>query len=97
MQIDPAELRRRNLIPATSMPYRTSFQFEYDCGEFEANLDKALELSHYATFPQRQAQARQRGHLRGIGIATFLEISGAGWSPKDQVSARFGGALGYSG
>lgn len=77
MQIDPADLRRRNLIPAASMPYRTSFQFEYDCGNFEANLDKALELSQYATFPQRQALARQHGHLRGIGIAMPIEKAGA--------------------
>jgi carbon-monoxide dehydrogenase large subunit len=86
MQIDPADLRRRNLIPAASMPYRTSFQFEYDCGDFEANLDKALELSQYATFPQRQAQARERGHLRGIGIAMPIEKAGA--LGKDYATVR---------
>jgi carbon-monoxide dehydrogenase large subunit len=77
MGIDPAELRRRNLIPAAKMPYRTAFQFEYDCGDFEANLDKALALSQYASFAQRQADALRRGRLRGIGIAMPIEKAGA--------------------
>ncbi|MBC5768004.1 xanthine dehydrogenase family protein molybdopterin-binding subunit [Ramlibacter sp. GTP1] len=76
MGIDPAELRRRNLIPASAMPYRTSFRFEYDCGEFERNLDKAMELAKYAQFPQRRDEARQRGMLRGIGIAMPIEMAG---------------------
>ncbi len=75
--IDPAELRRRNLIPAAKMPYRTAFQFEYDCGEFEANLDKALELSQYAGFTQRRSESMRRGRLRGIGIAMPIEKAGA--------------------
>ncbi len=77
MGIDPAELRRRNLIPAQAMPYRTPFIFQYDCGDFEPNLDKALELAHYATFPQRREDAKRRGRLRGIGIAMPIEQAGA--------------------
>ena len=77
MGIDPAELRRRNLIPAQAMPYRTAFRFEYDCGDFEPNLDKALELASYASFPQRREEARRRGRLRGIGIAMPIELAGA--------------------
>ena len=77
MGIDPAELRRRNLIPAEAMPYRTSFLFEYDCGEFERNLDKALELAAYASFPARRQEALGRGgRLRGIGIAMPIEMAG---------------------
>jgi aerobic carbon-monoxide dehydrogenase large subunit len=74
--IDPAELRRRNIIPASAMPYRTSFRFEYDCGEFERNLDKALELSRYASFTERRAEAKRRGMLRGIGLAMPIEMAG---------------------
>ena len=74
--IDPAELRRRNLIPASAMPYRTSFLFEYDSGDFERNLDKALELAEYARFPQRREEALRRGQLRGIGIAMPIEMAG---------------------
>lgn len=74
--IDPAELRRRNLIPPSAMPYQTPFIFRYDCGEFERNLDRALELARYADFPQRREEARQRGMLRGIGMANPIEVAG---------------------
>jgi len=76
MGIDAVDLRRRNLIPASAMPYRTSFRFEYDCGDFERNLDKALELAAYSGFRQRRDEARQRGRLRGIGIAMPVEMAG---------------------
>lgn len=76
MGIDPAELRRRNLIPADAMPYQTSFQFRYDCGDFPKTLHRALELSEYASFSQRRTAALQRGKLRGIGIAMPIEMAG---------------------
>ena len=81
--IDPAALRRRNLIPASAMPYRTPFIFEYDCGDFERNLDQALELARYATFDARREAAKQRGLLRGIGIAMPIETAaglGTDWA-----------------
>ncbi|MEO8858120.1 MAG: xanthine dehydrogenase family protein molybdopterin-binding subunit, partial [Burkholderiaceae bacterium] len=74
--IDPAELRRRNLIPKEAMPYRTSFLLEYDSGDFESNLDRALALAEYASFAQRREAARQRGMLLGIGIAMPIEMAG---------------------
>src|SRR5207237_4475046 len=43
--IDPAELRRRNTIPPAAMPYKTGLTFTYDCGEFEKNMDMALEMA----------------------------------------------------
>ena len=76
MGVDAVDLRRRNLIPTTAMPYRTSFRFEYDCGNFERNLDKALELAAYSGFLERRDEARQRGRLRGIGIAMPIEMAG---------------------
>lgn len=91
--IDPAELRRRNLIPASAMPYRTSFLFAYDCGDFEANLNKALELSNYATFPQRREEAKKRGRLLGIGIAMPIERAGALGTDWTKVSARADGTV----
>lgn len=74
--IDPAELRRRNLIPPQAMPYKTSFRFTYDCGEFERNLDRALELSGYASFEARRRESAARGRLRGIGMAMPIEMAG---------------------
>ena len=76
MGIDPVELRRRNLIPADAMPYQTSFQFRYDCGDFHASLNRALDLADYAGFGQRRTEALQRGKLRGIGIAMPIEMAG---------------------
>lgn len=73
--IDPAELRRRNLIPPTAMPYQTPFLFRYDCGEFERNMERALELAGYSSFAERRNEARKRGRLRGIGIANPIEVA----------------------
>jgi carbon-monoxide dehydrogenase large subunit len=86
---DPIELRRRNFIPPESMPYRTANGTTYDCGEFERVMDKALLLADWKGFPSRRERSRREGKLRGIGAATFLEISAPGLAPKDQAHARF--------
>ncbi|MEO8135826.1 MAG: xanthine dehydrogenase family protein molybdopterin-binding subunit [Betaproteobacteria bacterium] len=93
MDIDPVELRRRNLIPARAMPYRTPFLFEYDCGNFEPNLDKALALSHYATFAQRREEAKRRGRWRGIGIAMPIEQAGGFGADRAAVRAHPDGSV----
>jgi carbon-monoxide dehydrogenase large subunit len=90
---DPAELRRRNLIPASAMPYRTSFRFEYDCGEFERNLDHALGLARYASFAERRAEARGRGMLRGIGMAMPIEMAGGILSDKARLTVHADGSV----
>src|ERR1700730_8338462 len=69
LDIDPVELRRRNTIPPEAMPFKSGLTFTYDCGEFEKNLDMALELADVEGFEQRRADARRRGKLRGIGLA----------------------------
>jgi carbon-monoxide dehydrogenase large subunit len=71
--MDRAELRRRNIIPPSAMPYRNPFGAVYDCGEFGRGMEQALEASGYASFEERRAEARQRGMLRGIGIANAIE------------------------
>ena len=79
--IDPAEIRRRNLIPADAMPYRLPTGGVYDCGEFEAVMDKCLAKADYASAPARKEEAKARGKLRGIGISTSVDPS-AGPSPE---------------
>ena len=91
--IDPVSLRRRNLIPATAMPYKTSFLFKYDCGDFERNLDKALEVAAYAGFPERREEARLRGRLRGIGIAMPIEMAASAGSDWAIVRAHSDGSV----
>ena len=70
---DPVELRRRNLIAADAMPFRTPLDFNYDCGEFEKNMDLALAMAEWSGFERRRAESRKRGKLRGIGISNSIE------------------------
>ncbi len=81
MGIDPAEIRRRNLIPADAMPYKLPLGGGYDCGEFEKVLDKALEKSDYANAATRRADAEARGMLYGVGVSSSVDPS-AGPSPE---------------
>ncbi len=74
---DPVELRRRNTIPPTAMPFRTGLTFTYDCGAFEANMDMAIELAGLAGFEDRWRAAAARGRLRGIGLSNTIERAAA--------------------
>lgn len=70
---DPVELRRKNLIPAHAMPYKTALAFTYDCGDFPRNLEDALKAADYAGFAARRDAAKRVGRVRGIGIANAIE------------------------
>jgi carbon-monoxide dehydrogenase large subunit len=74
--IEPAELRRRNTIPADKMPFTTVFQQTYDSGDFAKNLDDCLALADYARVADRREAARKRGKLLGAGVATVVAASG---------------------
>jgi aerobic carbon-monoxide dehydrogenase large subunit len=73
MGIERAELRRRNTVPSSAMPFKTGLTFTLDCGEFEKNLDMALHLANYRFYERRRAESRARGRLRGIGFANIIE------------------------
>jgi carbon-monoxide dehydrogenase large subunit len=75
--IDPVELRRRNTIPPSAMPYKTALTFTYDCGEFEKTMDMALDLADYGGFGKRRDDSQRRGKLRGIGISNTVEKAGS--------------------
>ena len=87
MDIDPAELRRRNTIGPNAFPYKTALSFTYDCGAFEKNLDMAMALADYESFEQRRKEARARGKLRGIGISNTIERAGS--EGNEGVEIRF--------
>ena len=87
MGIDAAEIRRRNMIPQISEPFSTGFLFTYDSGEFEKNMDGALDMIEYSDFAARRADAEARGKLRGIGIANCIEQSAGG--PPEWAQIRF--------
>jgi carbon-monoxide dehydrogenase large subunit len=98
LRIDPAELRRRNYISPAQMPFKTGLTFTYDCGEFEKNMDIALQLADHKGFEQRRKAARQRGKLLGIGISNTIERAAAPSAEGAEVRFdRGGSATLYSG
>jgi carbon-monoxide dehydrogenase large subunit len=81
LEIDPIALRRRNIIPPAKLPYKAPLGPYYDCGEFERNMDLALEASDYAGFAARQEASRRAGLLRGIAVVNAIEQA-AGPTPE---------------
>jgi carbon-monoxide dehydrogenase large subunit len=87
--IDPAELRRRNLIAPDAMPYKTAFGSTYDSGDFPKAFERALDMAGYSGAKERKKAAKKAGKLRGIGIGCYLEIAGA--LPEEAAVIRFPG------
>jgi len=90
LAMDPAELRRRNMIRPAQMPYKNPMDKTYDSGNFELVLDKAIELADWTGFEARRAESKNRGQLRGRGMAAFLEWTGADVF-EEQVTATVSG------
>ena len=88
---DPAELRRQNFIRTDEFPYETPVALTYDIGDYEASLNKALELSDYEGFVARKASAAAKGKLRGIGLSCYIEACGLAPS---QVAGALGAGVG---
>jgi carbon-monoxide dehydrogenase large subunit len=74
--MDPAELRRRNFIPANAFPYQTPVALQYDSGDYQTTLELAMKAAGYSEFEARRQEAARRGKLRGIGLATYIEACG---------------------
>ncbi|HZN23025.1 MAG TPA: xanthine dehydrogenase family protein molybdopterin-binding subunit, partial [Burkholderiales bacterium] len=85
LKTDPAELRRRNLIPPDAFPYKTPTGSTYDNADLPGLLAKGLDLADWQGYGKRRTESEKRGKLRGIGIATVIENTGAGMYPKDEV------------
>jgi carbon-monoxide dehydrogenase large subunit len=79
--LDRFELRRKNLIPASAMPYKNPLGPTYDSGEFEKSMDMALKLADVAGFAARREEAKQRGKLRGLALTNPIEQA-AGPQPE---------------
>ena len=88
--IDRIELRRRNLISAARMPYKTAVGTTYDSGDFAAVFDEALASADVAGFAARRATSETAGKWRGLGISCFLEI--AGGQPGEGAAVAFPGS-----
>lgn len=85
LDVDPAEIRRRNLVPPEAMPYRPGLTYRdgiavtYDGGDYPLQFRRALEAADYDGWRRRQAELRKAGRRIGIGLATYLEAGGVGW------------------
>ncbi|MFN3974099.1 MAG: xanthine dehydrogenase family protein molybdopterin-binding subunit [Dehalococcoidia bacterium] len=90
LNMDPAEVRRRNFIPKSAFPYKTAVGTIYDSGDYETALNKVLELSNYQGLRQEQQARLQRGErkLLGIGLSTFVEICGFAPNLPDNATVR---------
>ena len=84
--VDRLEIRRRNLIPPSALPYQAPLGPRYESGAFNDNMEHAAAAIDWPGFPERRAEAEARGHLAGIGIATYLE-SPAG-APSERANIR---------
>ena len=76
--IDPAEFRMKNFVKPDAFPYRSALGWEYDSGDYQGALEKAMGIIGYEDLRREQAEKREQGELMGIGISSFTEIVGAG-------------------
>jgi len=74
--MDPAEIRRRNLIPAAKLPYATPTFWTYDSGEFSRLLDQCVEASDWSGFAARRKASERNGRLRGRAVSYYIEFGG---------------------
>jgi len=91
--LGPAEIRRRNFIPVSAMPYATPMGQTYDTGDFNANLEDGLRLADFAGLPARKAEAKARGKLRGAGLATYIEACSGGGAEQATVQVNGDGRI----
>jgi carbon-monoxide dehydrogenase large subunit len=83
--MDPAELRIKNFIQPEQFPYTSALGWEYDSGDYEPALRKAMDMIDYDGLRKEQKEKRARGELMGIGISSFTEIVGAGPSKQFDI------------
>ena len=89
--MDQAEFRRLNFIPKDAFPYQTAVALQYDIGDYEPALDKAMEMIDYKNFENRRSESSKRGKYRGIGVSSYIEACGIAPSA---VAGALGGRVG---
>jgi len=85
---DRVALRRRNLVPASAMPYRNPLGLLYDSGDYAAAQDRAVALSDWAGFETRRREARRRGRYRGIGLGNYVELNTGMPRERAEITVR---------
>ncbi|WIW44324.1 xanthine dehydrogenase family protein molybdopterin-binding subunit [Bradyrhizobium sp. 62B] len=76
LDMTPDAIRRKNFIPPKALPYKTATGKVYDSGDFAAHLKRAMEIAEWKEFPKRAKAAKKGGLIRGIGLASYVEICG---------------------
>jgi aerobic carbon-monoxide dehydrogenase large subunit len=84
LKMDPAEVRRKNFIPASGFPFKTQMGAVYDSGNYEAALNLALETANWPELKAQRDRARAEGRLVGLGLAMYVEVCGMG--PSSSMS-----------
>jgi len=74
--LTPEAIRRKNFIAPRAMPYKTATGKIYDSGDFAAHMKRAMEIANWKEFPRRAKAAKKRGLVRGIGLASYVEVCG---------------------
>jgi carbon-monoxide dehydrogenase large subunit len=93
LNLDPADVRRRNYIPPEAYPYTTATGVTYDSANHRPALEKALERVEYKKLREEQARLRKDGRYIGIGMASYVEVCGVG--PSKGLAAAGGGGQGW--
>ncbi len=89
--IDPAEVRLKNMVQPEQMPYDNGLGWLYDSGDYPRLLKRALEMAGYAGIPALKEEAKRRGKRLGVGMASFVAVSGVGPSPRMAKEGMLGG------
>ncbi|MCK1716087.1 MULTISPECIES: xanthine dehydrogenase family protein molybdopterin-binding subunit [unclassified Bradyrhizobium] len=76
LDMTPDAIRRKNFIQPKALPYKTATGKVYDSGDFAAHLKRAMEIAEWKEFPKRAKLAKKQGLIRGIGLASYVEICG---------------------
>ena len=98
LKLDPAEIRRRNYIPTSALPYQTALAFKYDSGDFERSMDMTIEMADMAGFEKRKEDFARRRKRRGLGIAYTIERAAQpGFEAAEIRFDRSGSVALYSG
>jgi carbon-monoxide dehydrogenase large subunit len=92
--IDRLELRRRNLVPETAMPYTNPFGMVYDSGAYHTVMERVLQIADWQGFPARRAEARRHGRYRGIGVANYVDTATGAPREKAEVTVKPEGPVG---
>ncbi|MGC1305188.1 MAG: xanthine dehydrogenase family protein molybdopterin-binding subunit [Caulobacteraceae bacterium] len=91
--VERIEIRRRNLVPRSAMPYRNALGLTYDSGDFHSNLDIALARADWDGFPERRAESEAAGKLRGIAAANYVESPVGAPRERIVINVRMDGSV----